>query len=355
MSNFLFRNLDKLTVSKGAGDTRTLSMDRPTSATGKVMQRCPTSGCQPAVFQLGLAPEEREITEEYLATIRRAPGTNGVTCPYCGTDGDDQDYVSPEDIEHAKNLAIHAVEQDISNMLGGMAKSFNHSNRSGRNDMFSISMEHKPSRKPRPTAYREDLLRSISCHVCSREYGVYALALFCPDCGSPNVSTHFDREIEIINQQIEISKLIDDENNKEVSYRLLANAHEDALTALETTLKAIYSYIVITSFPDKQAGLDKIGNTFQNLGKAEKKFKKLNIDLLATLSEEDKDNMLKAIQKRHVIGHNLGLADEKYTHLADDAQIGQNVPVLAHEIEEFTKLCNKLIHAVEGELTYVVK
>ena len=352
MSNFRFRNLDKLTTSKGAGDTRTLSIRRPTSATGKVMQRCPKDGCQPAVFQLGEVPEERQIMEEHTANIRRIPGTNGITCPYCGADGDDQDFIPQEDIEHAKKEVIHAVEQDISNMLSDMAKSFNRSTKNSRNSMFSISMEHKPSRKPRPFVYREDLLRGISCHVCSREYGVYALALFCPDCGSPNVSTHFDREIEIIKKQIEISKLIDDENNKEVSYRLLANAHEDALTALETTLKAIYRHIVITSFPEKVSELVKIGNSFQNLEKTEEKFRELNIALLAVLSKNDREQMHKAIQKRHVIGHNLGLADEKYIRVVDDAQVGRNVPVLAHEIEQFTSLCAKLIHSIEKELGY---
>lgn len=351
MSKIRFRNLDKLTTVKGVGDTRTLSIKRPTSATGKVMQRCPHDGCQPAVFQIGYAPEDRSISDEYLLRVRRQPGTKGVTCPYCGTDGDDNDFIPKEDIEHAKKVALHAAEQDINDMLSDMAKSFNRGTRSSRNSMFSITMEHKPSRNPKPFAYREDLMRSISCHVCSREYGVFALALFCPDCGAPNVSTHFDREIDIINQQIEISRLIDNDENREVAYRLLANAHEDALTALETTLKAVYRHIVIQSFPEKVESLDRIGNAFQNLEKAERKYRELNIELLADLTENDIEQLKKAIQKRHVIGHNLGLADEKYTHIADDAQVGRNVPVLAHEIGEFTALCAKLVHSIERELS----
>jgi len=35
------------------------------------------------------------------------------------------------------------------------------------------------------------------------------------------------------------------------------------------------------------------------------------------------------IHKRHVLGHNLGMADESYTELAIGGEkVGQNVPVL---------------------------
>lgn len=352
MSDIRFRNLDKLTTAK-AGDTRTLSIKLPTSDSGKIMQRCPQEGCQPALFQLGNAPEQREIEEGNMEVIRRTPGTNGVTCPYCGTDGDDEDFITEEDKEHAVKVMEHAVLEDLSEFLGGMSKDFNRQIRSSRNSMFSVNMEVKSSPNPRPYAYREDLLRGIACHVCSREYGVYALALFCPDCGAPNVSTHFDREIDIINQQIEISKQIDSDENREISYRLLANAHEDSLTALETALRAVHRYIVINKFPDKIVELEKLGNAFQNIEKAEKKFRELNIELLEGLSKAEKEALEKAIQKRHVIGHNLGLADEKYIRVAGDAKVGRNVPVLAQEIEEFTNLCARLIHSIERGLVYV--
>ena len=68
MPNMRFRNLDRLTASK-RGDDRTLSIRRPTSGSGKVMERCPADGCQPSVFQLGMAPEDRVIEEEYINMI----------------------------------------------------------------------------------------------------------------------------------------------------------------------------------------------------------------------------------------------------------------------------------------------
>ena len=349
MTDIRFKNLDKFTVSK-SGDERTLSMSRPQTSSGKMRERCPNTECQPAIFFMGKAPEAQTIDDENKNTIRRQPGTEGVTCPYCGVDGDDEDFIAQEDIDHAHKEIMHAVGKDIGAFLGDMTKGFNRQNRSKPGDFLSISMDYKEKHNPRPLAYREDLLRDISCHICGREYGVYALALFCPDCGSPNVSTHFDREVDIIGQQIEISKLVNSNENKEISYRLLANAHEDALTALETTLKAVHRYLVHTRHPDQASKLEKIGNTFQNLEKAERKFKAIQVNLLGELSDIEKETLFKAIQKRHVIGHNLGLADEKYTQLAEDAPVGQTVPILAEEIEQFAKLCAKIIHSVEKEL-----
>jgi len=350
MADLRLKNLDKLTVFREPNDIRHLSMNRPTSMSGKVMERCPNPECKPAIFQLGQAPETRELSG--VAQVRRKPGEDGITCPYCGIDGKDSDFIAKEDFDHAIKEVEHAIIQDFSEMLGGIARQFNQQAAGSRNNMVSMTMEHTPTRNPKPFAYREDLLRGIACHVCQREYGVYALALFCPDCGSPNVSTHFDREIEIIDQQVEISKLIDSDENREVAYRLLANAHEDALTALETTLKAVYKHLAPLRSPDQIGDFDKFGSAFQNLEKSQKLFAGIGISLLGSLSGEESDALFKAIQKRHVIGHNLGLADEKYLKVSGDTEVGRNVPVLAEEIEHFTALCSKLISSVEKELGY---
>lgn len=352
MTKFRLRNLERYKVS-GHGSNMTLSFQRPQSDTGKIMERCPTEGCQPAIFQLGTMPEDRSIVESHKDTIRRQPGTNGVTCPYCGHDGDDDDFIPEEDIEHAKILVMHEFKKDISDMLGSWTKDFNRQQPKG--SFLSIKMEHKSKHSPRPFAYRKDLLRSISCHVCLREYGVFALSIFCPDCGAPNVSNHFNREIEIIDRQIDISRQASEAGDEELAYRLIANAHEDVVTALETTLKSVFRYLVNKHRPEQaEHFLDsrKIGSAFQNLEKAKKQYKKLDIDLLAGIEEGVIEQLQRQIQKRHVIGHNLGLADEKYISVDDNADVGRNVPILATEIESFAHGCAQLIQLLEKELGY---
>lgn len=349
--NLRFRNLERYKTG-GRGDNMTLSIKRPQSDTGKYSQKCPKEGCQPALFQMGEAPEKHTIEHECVDQIRRQPHTIGTTCPYCGYDGDDQDFIPKEDIEHGVKLIENAVMRDISSWLGDTAKDFNR--RQSKGGFISISMEHKPKRYPTPIALREDLLRAISCHICHREYGVYALALFCPDCGAPNVSNHFAREVEIIDRQVQLSRTAAEQGDKELAYRLLANAHEDVVTALEATLKSMFCYLAQKRRPEEVETLcdmKKIGSAFQNLEKAEKQFKKLGIELLTGIEQEMLTELNRCIQKRHVIGHNLALADEKYLTVDDSASLGQTVPLLASEIEKFAHNCGHLVQLLEKDLS----
>lgn len=347
MEKFRLRNLERYKVA-GSGDEMTLSFDRPRTESGKVKERCPAEGCQPAIFLLGEKGKEHKPASDALPLMRREPHSPGVTCPYCGHDDEDNAFIPEEDVEHAKNMALHLVHKDIDDMLGGFAKSFNRGQ--PRGGLISISMDYKPGRNPKPLAIRDDLLRNIACHVCSREYGVFALALYCPDCGAPNVSNHFNREIEIIDRQIVLSRKASEEGDEELGYRLLANAHEDVVTALETTLKSVFVHLVAIRKPDPAPDLIKLGNAFQNLKKAQKQYAKLNINLLAELPEENRSIIERQIQKRHVIGHNLGLADERYLDVDNTTEVGQSVPLLAHEIEAFAQACAQLIQSIEKEL-----
>lgn len=349
MEMFRPRNLERHKVG-GSGDEMTLSFERPRTDSGKVRERCPAEGCQPAIFLLGEKAEEHTPAPDTIPLMRREPGSSMTTCPYCGHDDEDDKFIPEEDVEHAKNMALHLVHKDIDDMLGGFAKSFNRGQ--SRGGLISMSMDYKPSRNPKPLGIREDLLRNIACHVCSRAYGVFALALYCPDCGAPNVSTHFNREIEIIDRQIALSRKSSEEGDEELGYRLLANAHEDVVTALETTLKSVFVHLVAIRKPNPAPELTKLGNAFQNLEKAQKQYARLSIDLLTNLPDETRSIIERQIQKRHVIGHNLGLADERYLDVDDTAEVGQSVPLLAHEIEAFAQACVQLIQSVEKELGY---
>src|SRR5258706_442999 len=109
--------------------------------------------------------------------------------------------------------------------------------------LFGINMSVRRSKASPPLAIREDLLRDLTCRVCDRNYGVYAIALFCPDCGTPAVAAHFSRELELVGKQADLA-IKTQEEDPELSYRLLGNAHEDILTAYETAQKTVYQYLV---------------------------------------------------------------------------------------------------------------
>jgi len=57
----------------------------------------------------------------------------------------------------------------------------------------------------------------LSATICGRDYGVYAIGLFCPDCGAPNLRLHFERERQLVNAQVEIAEA-QDEGLAELAY-----------------------------------------------------------------------------------------------------------------------------------------
>ncbi len=352
MPDFRLRNLERYRTG-GSGDSMELSMPLPKSASGMVNQHCPNEDCAPRVFQLGDVGADFTPPENTYTHCRREPHTNGVTCPYCGRDDDDQEFIHPDDVKAIEKELFWAAKKDINDMLGGMASDFNR--KTSRNDLISISMDVKQDRSPRPVAYRRDLLRGLTCNCCGRSYGVYAIGLFCPDCGSPNLAVHFSRELELIQRQIEMAEQVkrDKTSDEELAYRLLGNAHEDVLTAFETYQKTAYRYLVRTRLPEQAETLcnkKAIANRFQNIEKSRKTYAALGIDPFEVLDEESLKFLRLNIEKRHVIGHNLSMADESYLKNSQSEREGETVHLMAEDIHRFVEISALIIRRLEVEL-----
>jgi hypothetical protein len=352
MSKFRFRRLEQYRTG-GTSDRMELRIPLPKSETGKIHRQCPREECSPRVFQLGDTPEEQKIAEEQMALVRRSPHSPGTTCPYCGNDAPDTEFNTPEDIEAAQEYLRWAATEDIGDQLEDMVRGFNR--RSGsKKGLISVSMKVKRPRNARPYAMRNDLLRDLTCDICGRRYGVYAIALFCPDCGARNTHVHFQREVELITQQIELARRVGEDGNQELSYRILGNSHEDVLTAFETYLKTLFRFLVKKRATSEVAEgllkkISKVGNSFQNIQRGRELFGEIGIDPYGFLSEEDLNFLRLNIEKRHVIGHNLSMADEKYSELAEAEQPGQTVLLLADEVTRFADLCRQVIVHLEQD------
>ena len=231
------------------------------------------------------------------------------------------------------------------------ARDFNQRQKSG--GFISLKMDFKPARRPRPLVIREDLLRDLRCDVCQRSYAVYAIALFCPDCGSPNLALYFQRETELVREQITIADAQADAGKSEIAYRLMGNAHEDVLTAFETALKTVYKHLVHQHLPGEAAALGakrSIGNAFQNIERGREKFAALGIDPFAGTSASDLELLTLNIQKRHVIGHNLGIADEHYVELTQEEQPGETIALIGAEVNRFASICLSVVTGLETGL-----
>ena len=245
-----------------------------------------------------------------------------------------------------------AAEQDVGDHLDQWAHDFNREMQRAGGGFFSIKMDVQRHRQSRPFSWREDLLRDLICDICGRRYGVYAIALFCPDCGARNLNVHFRRELELVTQQIELAQRIGQEGDHELAYRLLGNAHEDVLTAFETYLKAIYRFLVRLRLPQDAATLNAkktIRNRFQNIKGGQELFSKVGIDPYETLEEGNLSLLRVNIEKRHVVGHNLSMADEAYAQAAQSEQPGQTVQLLAQDIVQLAQICGAVIKHLEED------
>lgn len=349
MTDFRFRRLERHCTG-GTRDQIKLSYPAPRSPSGKVYQYSPNPDAVPRLFLLGDAPADRSILLEHRQRIRREPGPGETVCPYSGYVASDDEFVHFADVEAIKKQVEWEAAADIEDHLAAMAKDFNC--RQPRNSFISLKMDFKPSRRPRPLAIREDLLRDLECDVCRRAYAVYAIALFCPDCGAPNLALHFRREVALVSEQIALADGLESVR-AELAYRLMGNAHEDVLTAFETAFKTVYRHLVhlyLSAQAENLSAKREIGNTFQNIDRAREKFGKLGIDPFGGLTGNDLALLRVNIQKRHVIGHNLGVADEHYAELTQNEQPGETVTLIGEETRRFAELCLQVVTDLEAHL-----
>jgi hypothetical protein len=334
------RNLDRFRV-RGGLRGNVLHIPIPKTADGRVYRYSPNDRAYPRHFVLGNSVPGFEITAEKRTRMKHEPGTPGTICPYSGVLADDEEYDHPEDLKAAFAEVQHALQKDVSEhfdaIFSGMAR------HSGGKISYK-KVERSPS--PRPRFARRDLMRLLVCDCCGRDYGVFAIALFCPDCGAPNIALHFAREIELVNEQVDLAESLGKEK-QELAYRLLGNAHEDVLTAFEATLKTIYLFGVGQL---SDGLLARIGNDFQNIKRALERFAELSIDPFAALDPAEISALALNIQKRHVIGHNLGVVDAKFVKEAGKAKLGETVKLVGDDIRSFAEIGRKVIQNLDDWL-----
>ena len=333
-----FNNLNKYRVG-GTDSNMQLAIRPPSTPSGRIYRMSPNEDAHPRHFVMGNPVPDFEISEEARKRMKLEPRSKQTVCPYSGVVAADENFTHPDDrqaaIDMVKQAALEDVRAAFSDMLRGVASK-------------SKSMTYKPAArrpKPRLTFHRADLLRDLVCDHCGRDYGVYAIGLFCPDCGAPNLRLHFEREHALVNAQVELAEA-QDEGLEELSYRLLGNAHEDVLTAFEATLKTVYLF-GIGNRPEGSPAVKAVANDFQNLEKAEKRFKDLDFNPFDGLGEDDLATLRLNIQKRHIIGHNLGVVDAKFAEHADEARIGETVHLVGDDIKRFAAICQAVVDRLD--------
>jgi len=158
---------------------------------------------------------------------------------------------------------------------------------------------------------------------------------------------------KLINQQIRLAEKVEEEGDPELAYRLLGNAHEDVLTVFETYLKIIYRFLMGKKYLPNARDLatkKAIGNKFQNIERGRELYKNVGIDPFDGLADSDLNFLRVNIEKRHVVGHNLSIADETYSESTQSEHPGRTVHLLANEISRFADICASVVTKLEENL-----
>lgn len=335
------KNLNRYRIG-GTSARPLLGVPLPRTPEGRVYRFSPNEAAYPRHFVLGDAIDI-DIADEARRRMKQEPRSPRTVCPYSGVIAEDEAFAHPDDREAAlktiKHAALEDAKAELHRMLSGVA----------RKSRGAIT--YKPARtarKPKPRFARDDLMRELVCDHCGRDYGVYAIALFCPDCGAPNLRLHFSREAELVDAQVELAESLS-EDRRELAYRLLGNAHEDVLTAFETTLKTVYQHGLHQQGVDS-SGLKPVGNDFQNIERGRNRFAELGLDPFDGFEPEALEVLKLNVQKRHIIGHNLGVVDAKFAEHARDARVGETIDIIGDDIRVFAGLCQAVVDRLDAWL-----
>lgn len=340
-----FPRLNRYRTS-GTTSKMELSIPLPQTPGRRVYRFSPNEDAHPRHFAMGNVLAEVPLTAELRARMKHDPRTNQTVCPYSGTVADDAVFVHPDDTRAALELVKHDAAQDVEDALAEMLKDAFKGSSSGSGLIKVTASVKRSPPTPKPRFTRRDLMRELVCDHCGRDYGVFAIGLFCPDCGAANVRLHFAREAELVDDQVSLAEQIGTEK-EELAYRLLGNAHEDILTAFEATLKAVYLYGKRQVDPDSQP---KAGNDFQNVDKGLKRFDELGLNPFEDLSSAELAALKLNIEKRHIIGHNLSVVDDKFAAQASDAKVGETVHLVGEDIRQFAALGQKVVDKLDAWL-----
>lgn len=317
----------------------------PRTPDGRVYRFSPNENAYPRHFVIGNVVASVGLSKELRVRMKHEPHTKQTVCPYSGIVADDDAFIHPDDVKAALEIVKHAAAQDMQDAVSDIFRNAFKGSSSVKGPIRVTTDVKRSIPKPKPRFSRQDLMRKLVCDHCGRDYGLFAIGLFCPDCGAPNLRLHFSREAELVDDQVSLAKGIETEK-EELAYRLLGNAHEDVLTAFEATLKAVYFY------GKAQANVSppKVGNDFQNIDKALRRFAELNLNPFAELTDPEMAALLLNIQKRHIIGHNLGVVDDKFATHANDAKVGETVGLVGADIQQFAAIGQKVVDGLDAWL-----
>jgi hypothetical protein len=159
--------------------------------------------------------------------------------------------------------------------------------------------------------------------------GVFA---FCPDCAARNSRQILKKNFEVIEKIVRIAG----QAESEVVEHVTQDALENVVSAIDAFGREVSRAAAPRSTdPQKAASI-----SFQNVNGARNNIQQLfNIDIAAPLTAGEWMQVVKAFQKRHLIGHKMGIVDDAYLKATGDtnAVLGRKIKIDNGETQELRR------------------
>jgi len=309
---------------------------------GMIGRECPSSECN-KYFKVLIA----ELNAFKLGTF---------FCPYCGESEPVKEFITKDQMEYIKSLALREVVGEISRELKKLER------RPDPHAFISFGIKVDTPSIPVRTYVERELSKKVTCEKCGREFRVYGTSFYCPYCGIRKPSSVFSENVEMVQSFVNFKGTLrhDTETLHAVSKtgildQLVERSLDMLVTAFETYCKTAYIQQMKKKNPKLNIGsLQKVvKNAFQNLKTGNRLYaRNLGINFLKILSTDDLTFALKSFQKRHVFVHNSGIIDLTYAKLTgeDKKLIGKRLTVDSAEINRLVKILNEIVEHIEKSI-----
>lgn len=311
-------------------DGQSVSVSINSDEKGYIDKQCPSEECE-FLFKVNKEDWAEKFKDE------------AVWCPLCRHEAPADQWLTLEQVEHAKAEATAFIQGKINNALHSGAQKFNR--QQSRNSFISMSM--KVQGRPKrtyiiPVTAAEAMQLEITCEKCDSHFAVIGSAYFCPACGHNSVTrTYADslRKIRAKKDNVGVVRqaLIESTGKDEAELTcrsLIETCISDGVVAFQKYCEGLYSPYGKAPF-----------NAFQRLEQGsclwEKAIQK-GYSYWLTTEELSQLNLL--YQKRHVLAHNEGIVDAKYINNSTNSSYkeGQRIVVSDKDIDVLLKCLERL-------------
>lgn len=307
-----------------------LSITLPTSADGTAGRKCPS--CR-----------------RFFKVDREVFGHDRITCPYCGATNKSNDFLTLDQRRRlraaASRFALAEAHRLLSDALGSLPQS------SGGG---LIELSIRPGRLELPpllTYLEKETLRIMSCTICGKGTSVYGIALFCANCGARESMPTFEQAMRSALSVLDATKSMAPDARRILEAQggldqLADNLLEDVVSAFEACCRSRYEELI---GPGSLESLQSVRgrNVFQRFAEAMVIMDSAtgrSMGSVLTLAEAAELKI--AFATRHVVSHNMGIADAGYVAGGGSTPVGQRVQVTETMARRSVELVERVVRAM---------